>query len=258
MEYIEAKLKLTTSSVAENAKSGWMDETAIQFKYWSPSVVNKQVQDGLRMWVTGDPTRGLNWKVLAKHLRGLLPQKEYEDIGTLHYMLEDRDNVTNLVDTIPSGTKVQAARGLLDMMKTDVEGALDALPPHDGISYRQYSPANSSVYGGAINVGDYLRDAAFSATSALRISGSAGEWGQDGSTDHPKVYFIITGSSGRYISKYAQQEEGQHEVLFMDSVTFKVTKIANFRLETFFVHLAEVAAASLPLGQVIKNPYDGT
>jgi len=45
-------------------------------------------------------------------------------------------------------------------------------------------------------------------------------------------------------------------VLFEDRVIFRVTKIANFRNETFFVHVTEVQAATIGAA-VPKNPYTG-
>lgn len=200
--------------------------------------------------------------MIGKHLRGNLTDDEYEPIGTMVYLLKDQKmkdqkNSTNLVDTYSKVQKVQASKQLLDAARNDIRGALDALPAHDGVSYRQAGVANTSVYGGNVNVGDYIRDTAFWSTSALRISGSAGNWGKDGTKDKPKIYFIINGASGKYISKYAGQEKGQHEVLFKDLVTFQVTKIGNFKNETFFVYVTEIDPSTLPMGQAIKNPFNG-
>lgn len=256
MEYTEAKLKRTTASVPENAKAGVSEKLAIKYKYWSQTATNNVVQAGLRMWVTGDPARGIGWNMIGKHLRGRLQPLDYQLIGTLTYLLEDQRNVTTLEAGYTVPQRIQKGTQLLDDIRDDIRGALDALPDHDGVSYRQAGVANASVYGGLINVGDYIRDTTFWSTSALRISGSAGEWGDDGTLAHPKVYFIIDGSSGKYIAKYSGQEEGQHEVLFKDRTTFQVTNIANFRNETFFVHVTEVNPATVHVAT--KNPFNGT
>lgn len=256
--FLNDKLQAETSAAPENAQSGFTEKAALKYKYWSATATDNVVQAGLRMWVTGDPTRGIGWNMIGKHLRGRLAANEYEQIGTMTYLLADQANHTNLEPTFSAAQKIQAANAVLDAARDDIRGALDALPDHDGLSYRQAGVANSSVYGERINVGDYIRDTTFWSTSALRISGSAGNWGTDGTAEQPKVYFIITGSTGKYISKYAGQEEGQHEVLFKNLVTFQVTKIANFRKETFFVHVTEVDPATLPHNYVVKNPYDGT
>ncbi|HTW97799.1 MAG TPA: hypothetical protein VMD59_03425 [Acidimicrobiales bacterium] len=33
------------------------------------------------MWVTGDQTTGVGWKIICKHLRGQLAPAEYEQVG---------------------------------------------------------------------------------------------------------------------------------------------------------------------------------
>lgn len=258
LAFINDKLQSETSAAPENAQSGLSEKLALSYKYWAATATNNVVQAGLRMWVSGDPVRGIGWDMIGKHLRGRLAPIDYEQIGTMTYLLADQTNHTNLEPTYSQAQKIQAATALLDAARNDIRGSLDALPDHAGLSYRQAGVANSSVYGERINVGDYIRDTTFWSTSALRISGSAGTWGEDGTTAQPKVYFIITGSTGKYIAKYTGQEEGQHEVLFKNSVTFQVTKIANYRNRTFFVHVTEVDPAALPNGSVVKNPYDGT
>lgn len=106
-------------------------------------------------------------------------------------------------------------------------------------------------------MGDHIQDASFWSTSALKIDGSAGKWGAEGTEDAPRVYYIIDGHTGRYISQYAGIEEGQHEVLFKNGMVFAVMQIANYQNRTFFVHLYEVNPADLPAGTILKNPYTG-
>ncbi|MEH1940169.1 MAG: DUF4157 domain-containing protein [Nostoc sp.] len=257
IKFIDDKLNVKTNIVTENQPSGFLEKFALISKYGNATATNEVVQAGLRMWVSGDPQRGINWNMIGKHLRGRLTEDEYKQIGTLKYMLDDQNNNTDLFNTYSEAQKIQAGTQLLNEARNDIRGALDALPDHDGMSYRQAGVANTSVYGGSINVRDYIRDTTFWSTSALRISGSAGTWGEDGTTSHPKVYFIINGRTGKYIAKYSGQEKGQHEVLFKDSVTFQITKIGSFR-NTSFVHVTEVAPNALPPDQAIKNPYNGS
>lgn len=257
-QLIQSKLNLNTGDVPENAQSGWGETAALKFNYLLQTASDPVVQAGLRMWVSGDPQRGINWNMIGKHLRGRLTPAEYQQIGTMNYLLADQSNQTNLEPAYTLPQREQAGRQLLDAARNDIRGALDALPTHEGVSFRQAGVLNGTVYGGLINVGDYIRDTTFWSTSALRISGSAGGWGQDGTLANPKVYFIINGTTGKYIAKYSGQEEGQHEVLFKDLVTFQVNKIANFRNETFFVHVTEVDPATIPPGTAPKNPYNGT
>lgn len=255
MRFIEVKLKATTESVPENSPSGLYDTLLLKAKYLAQTASDDSVRNGLRMWVSGDPRRGIGWNMVGKHLRGRLSAQEYQQIGVMYHLAQDQQNGTDLANA-PSDQQEQAGRQLLDRVRDDIRGALDALPAHDGVSYRQAGVKDCSVYGGSINVGDYIRDTTFWSTSALRISGSAGTWGQDGTQQRPKVYFLIAGTTGKYIAKYAGQEEGQHEVLYKDNATFQVTKIANFRDETFFVHVSEVDPSTVPAGQA-KNPYTG-
>lgn len=256
MRFLNAKLDLTATSAPENPQSGLGEKAALSWKYWSQTATNPVVQNGLRMWVSGDPQRGINWNMIGQHLRGRLAANDYQAIGAMHHLLTDQKNHTNLAGTYLPLQQQQAGAQLLDDARDDIRGALDALPDHDGVSYRQAGVLNSSVYGGRVNVGDYISDTTFWSTSALRISGSAGGWGTDGTPEKPKVYFIITGSTGKYISKYAAQEEGQHEVLFKNNVVFRVTKIANYQGKTFFVHVTEVDPATIGAA-VPRSPYTG-
>ncbi len=257
-EHLYQKLKSGTASIAENKQSGWTESASLSWKYFNTAEVDDDVMRGLRTWVSGDPQRGVGWKMIAQHLRGSLTAEQYRLIGLQYYMLLDQKNGTNVLDTKSNYDKEQKGQQVLNESVQDLRGALDALPAHDGMSYRMAGVASGTVFGGLINVGNYVRDNAFWSTSALRISGSAGKWGEDGTQTAPKVYFIINGATGRYISKHAQQEEGQHEVLFKDRATFRVTKIANIQKATFFVYLTEVDPATLPPLTVVRNAYDGS
>jgi len=248
------KLNATTASVPENKPSGFLDSLKIKAAHALDDISDTTVRDGLRMWVSGDITRGISWNMIGKHLRGTLDDNSYKGIGYMHYDKNPSEIPQGVVVDDPMA--IQKARQVLNAARNDINGALDALPAHTSPSYRQMTVAGTNVYGGNIKVGNYIRDASFLSTSALRISGSAGNWGDDGTDTHPKAYFIINGTTGKYISKHAAQEEGQHEVLFKGNTVFQITKIANFRT-TFFVHVREVDPATLGQNPTIKNPYSG-
>ncbi|MEM9835174.1 MAG: hypothetical protein AAF828_01650 [Bacteroidota bacterium] len=249
-EYAAAKLNLTSDSVPENAAATTWETISLKYKYLGTPATSPALQSALRIWVSGDTSGAFNWKQVGDHLRGFLKDKNYEPIG---YVLFSKEG-SSINDNKSDAERVSRAKEALDAAAATVNGGLDTLPSHDGVSYRMAGVESKTVYGGKISVGDYIKDKAFWSTSALRISGSAGQWGTDGTEANPKVYFIINGSTGKYISKHAQQEEGQHEVLFKNGVPFRVTKIGNYKYATFFVYLDEVPLVD---GMVIKNPYNG-
>lgn len=256
-QQIQVALDRNVSDEPATEESGWLERVELAARYLAADTSDPAVRDGLRMWISGDPARGIGWNIVGQHLRGTLSAAEYQAVGNLHFMrLDQEQNLDGeLTAAADHNARDAAARLLLDAVANDIRGALAALPGHDGISYRQAGVANSNVYESVVNVGDVLRDTAFWSTSALRISGSAGQWGQNGTLAAPKVFFLISGSTGRYISKYAAQEAAQHEVLFSTDVCFRVTRIANYGGHTFFVELTEVP----PVGPLqAKNPYDGS
>ena len=253
--YVDQYLNGRTDAEAAHPESGLLEKARLKAGYAFADTSNPAVQAGLRMWVSGDPGLGLTWQVIGKHLRGQLTAVEYQHIGTMHYLREDQQHHTNHEPTIPPAQKEQQARQIIANAAGTIRGSLDALPSHDGVSYRQSGVASATTYGSTITIGDVIRDAAFWSTSALRISGSAGTWEADGTIARPKVFFIITGATGKYISHYAAQEEGQHEVLYKDRVCFRVDRIANYGNHTLFVNLTEVPP--VPAGAA-KNPYNGT
>ena len=253
-DHIDKYLLGTPADEPMNSESGYLDQLALKAQYVFSDTSDAGIRDGLRMWVSGDPTRGLGWNIICQHLRGLLPDDQYKVVGTMHYMIEDQRNATHDEPGKNDNERIQAARQVLDNAAQTINGSLDALPAHEGVSYRQSGVAAATTYGTTIQVGDVIRDKAFWSTSALRIKGSAGTWGTNGTLAKPKVYFLITGSTGKYISKYAAQEEGQHEVLFGNGICFRVDRIANYGNHTVFVSITEVPAVA---ANAAKNPYDG-
>lgn len=254
-DHIDKYLMGSPTDEPMNAESGYLDQLALKAKYVFSDTSDPGIRDGLRMWVSGDPTRGLGWNIICQHLRGLLPNDQYKVVGTMHYMIEDQRNHTQDEPGKNDNQRIQAARQVLDGAAHTINGSLAALPSHDDVSYRQSGVASATTYGTMIQVGDVIRDNAFWSTSALRIRGSAGTWGTNGTLAAPKVYFLITGSTGKYISKYAAQEEGQHEVLFGNGICFRVDRIANYGNHTLFVSITEVPAVGV---NAAKNPYDGS
>ncbi|MBB6253741.1 hypothetical protein [Nitrospirillum iridis] len=239
-------LTLGVGDVAESATSGLGEKMALAWRYTGADQVNDDVRAGVRTWVSGVPGTVVNWRMIGQHLRGLLPNQDYEGVGATA--------PETLTPLNPLQTNEERGRDAMAAASQRINLALAQLPAHEGPSYRQSGVANSTVYGGAIHVGDYIRDPSFVSTSALRMNGSAGDWGAPGTVQQPKAYFIIQGRTGRYISKAAQQEEGQHEVLFRNDTPFRVDRITNIRGTTFFVYVTE---AQPPQGANVKNPYNG-
>lgn len=253
LNYIDELLTKSSRSDPESAKSGFFATKSIDWSQSAPTHPDPNVQAGLRLWIAGDPAiPGLGWKPIGLFLQGRLPDDDIIGLGDTYYTFKPDPSVI-----LNNNTKKVKGTSLLNKAIADLRGALDALPAFDGKTYRQAGVLDSTVYGGKIQLNDYIKDKGFWSTSALKKDGSAGTWGSDGTTSDPKVYFIITGSSGKYINKYANLEHGQHEVLFKDSTIFQVTKIANYKEETFFVHLTEIDPATLPGGTPIKNSYSG-
>jgi len=130
MRFLNAKLELTASSAPENAQSGSGEQWALWWKYWSQTATNPVVQNGLRMWISGDPQRGINWNMIGQHLRGRLAANDYQAIGAMHHLLTDQRNNTNLAVTYLPLQQQQAGAQLLDDARADIRGALNALPDH--------------------------------------------------------------------------------------------------------------------------------
>lgn len=254
-KYIQQILATPASKDSDSKKDGYFVKR--QFIKSHPPMTEEErdpaIKQGLRIWVVGDPGRGITWKTIGLYLQGRLSAEDVRTIGMLTLLREDAEQVEQADDD----TLTARGRGTLDAAAAQLNGSLDALPAYNGVSYRQAGIASAQVYGGLIHVGDHIQDASFWSTSALKIDGSAGEWGAEGTEDAPRVYYIIDGHTGRYISQYAGIEEGQHEVLFKNGMVFAVMQIANYQNRTFFVHLYEVNPADLPAGTILKNPYTG-
>ena len=238
-------LHIRTADVAENAESGVWDKTKLKAKYAFSGDVAPGVQQGLRTWVTGNPAIGVTWQMIGKHLRNQLTPADYTALGAL--------GAPPVAPGAAPPDPAAVARARLDAAAVNITGALNTLPDHVGASFRRCA-ALPGVYGTLINVGDYISDRAFWSTSALRQGGSAGPWGQDGTALAPIVYFIVNGTSGKFISKAADQEVGQNEVLFERNTTFQVTKIINVLGQTFFVYITQAVP---PPGTAAHNPHTG-
>lgn len=257
LDFIDNLLSKFPTEDPESAKSGILDTLAIKWSQTAPANPDEQVRAGLRLWIAGDPSiPGLGWKTIGLYLQGRLSDEEIIELGDTYYAffpIVNMDDEVVLDDTM----KKAKGEGLIANAIGEIQGALDALPAFDGKSYRQSGVLDGTVFGQKITINDYIKDKGFWSTAALKVDGSAGTWGEDGTKEKPKVYYIINGSTGKYINKYAALEEGQHEVLFKNGTIFQVNKIANYRKETFFVHLTEVDPSDLDDGVVLKDPYTG-
>lgn len=214
--------------------------------------IDPTVKNGLDMWTKGDSDRGISWSVIGQHLRGRLSRPDYIMIG---YIALNKNGTWTEDKT--EDEQIQAATLSLNDVKGDINGALDALPDFEQTSYRIATCQSPAVYNTTITEGDHIKDTTFWSTSAVRgATGAASGWGVDGTDTVPKVYYIINGSSGKYIAKYSDLPAEQ-EVMFKDSVIFQVDRIANFRNVSFFVYLTEVDGTALPPNTPIKNPWTG-
>lgn len=247
---IDRILTLPAGENKESVQHGWFDKWKIISPLRNSGEIDPDVQRKLQIWIVGDPGRGIGWKAIGLYLQGRLPDEELNLIGTVALLKGGREHAGE-------DAKASSGRASLDGAIEELNEALDRLVPYRGVSYRQADVAGPNVYGGLINNGDFIQDKSFWSTSALKIDGSAGKWGVEGTEGRPRVYFIIDGFSGRYISQYAGVEEGQHEVLFKKGMIFQVRQIANHQNKTFFVHLRESNPRLLSADTLLKNPYDG-
>jgi Domain of unknown function (DUF4157)/ADP-ribosyltransferase exoenzyme len=249
--YIDEKLTRWTVS-EDKGQMGYFEKgRVVRAAMAGQPDVDPAVQQGLNMWVAGDPQRGINWNMIGKHLRGRLTEDDYANIGMLT-ALRQGDPTDDAAALRLSG------RASLTAVRDDIRAALAALPDFQGKSYRISGVQSRAVYTGTITEGDLIKDTTFWSTSVVRgASGAGAGWGQDGTDDQPKAYFIIDGTGGKYIAKYSTVE-GEQEVLFNDNAVFQVNRIVNEagKGNTFFVYISQVAVA--PAHAVIKNPFNGT
>lgn len=249
-EFIDKILYSSPSENPDSEKDGCWKKYRFTKKLPPLEHIDPEIQRKLRIWIQGDVRRGISWKSIGLYLQGRLSAVELSAIGGLAVMIAGNEEDV-AVDTAARG------EGELRSAIGELNGALDQLPAYQGVSYRQANVAGANVYGGLINVGDFIQDQSFWSTSALKIDGSAGIWGSEGTDEKPRVYFIIDGYTGRYVSQYAGVEVGQHEVLFKNGMVFHVLQIANYQNRTFIVHLKEFDPAHLHPDTPLKNPYTG-
>jgi hypothetical protein len=210
----------------------------------------------VRSWQIGDIADGVSWSTLGAHLQGRMAAGDYVDLGTGILNLRDVRNGTNIGATATDPQKTLVATQSLDRVALEVRGGLNGLPTKEGVSYRA-ATSDAGVYGSAINVGDYVKDQAFWSTSGLRLSHRNEDFGSEGTLQTPKVYYIVTGSSGVFLPQFTNKEVGVREILYKDQTIFHVDQITNYANRTIFVHVTETDPATLPLNQVTKNPWSG-
>ena len=98
---------------------------------------------------------------------------------------------------------------------------------------------------------------AFWSTSGLKLAHTGADFGSDGTLAEPKVYYIVTGSTGVFLPRFTHKEVGVREVLFKDQALFQVNRITNYANRTIFVHVTEINPATLVVAPVTKNPWSG-
>lgn len=246
LRYIEDKQK-NGPNVLDKVVMGFLEKWRIGQGFSNQPKIDEAVKKGLNMWVVGDTERGVNWQMIGSHLRGRLKDKDYELIGRLTIMKTNQRE--------PEQAKlIELGRQVMESVRGDIRAALDKLPDFRGHSYRISGVEDMSVYTSKIKKGDLIKDTTFWSTAAVRgASGAAGDWGKAGTEAKPKAYFIIDGSSGKYIAKYSKVE-GEREVLFKDHTIFEVDRIVKLD-NTFYVYIREVG--NVPQSTTVKNYYNG-
>lgn len=262
-KHILRHLKRKASNDPEKGNSGWYakwrfdadhapaDKTGLT--QVGPTVtapvhptVEQAAAIGVRAWQAGDIINKINWKTVGLHLQGRMPDQDYVDHAVL----------VPGTDLLDRNGKILAVKAAIDAVAQGVRDGLDDLTAYVGSSYRAATVA-PGVLGSSINVGDLIKDASFWSTSALKLSHKGVDFGADGTVDAPRVYYIITGSSGVFLPQYTNFEAGVREVLFKDQTIFRVQKIHNYHHATYFVHVQEVNPAVLPPAPVTKNSWTG-
>jgi hypothetical protein len=210
----------------------------------------------VRSWQIGDIVDGVSWSTLGHHLQGRMTPADYVRLGD--GLLARRDLATGqnnqALATAPQ--KEQLARGCCQRVAQEIRVGLNSLPVTPGVSYRA-ATAGIDVYGTKIVPNDLIKDMSFWSTAALRASHTGMDFGSEGTLVAPKVYYIVTGSTGVFLPKYTNKETGVREILYKDQTIFHVDKITNYADRTFFVWITEVNPAGLPAGTVTKNPWSG-
>lgn len=211
---------------------------------------------GVRGWQIGDIVDSVSWSTLGRHMQGRMSADDYVELGDGILQARDLKNVTDFHAHADDAQKSLVANQALARVQGEVRGGLNGLPAEPGVSYRA-ATARPGVYGSSINVGDCVKDMSFWSTAALKMPHTGADFGSEGTLLTPKVYYIITGSTGVYLPRYTNREVGVHEVLYRDQTIFRVNQITNYGGRTFFVHVTEVDPANLPAAQVTKNPWSG-
>lgn len=257
---ITKKLLADGPNVPEKEAMGFFEKRTAKAAVGGQPDVDPALVAAINIWVVGNPQTGVVWSALGNHLRGKIDISGYRDFGIQSYMLlapPQQLIFDNANPTEPGLTMayVALAKAAFTVAAQHLRAGLGNLPDFGGTSYRQSNLADNTVFNGKVATNDLIMDKTFWSTSILRgAGGAAGNWDSIGSIDHPIVYFVITGTTGKYIAKYAQTE-GEQEVLFNDRVVFNVDRIVNLKNATFFVYLTEVPPP--PGGTVIKNPFTG-
>jgi hypothetical protein len=211
---------------------------------------------GVRSWQVGDLTDSISWSTLGNHMQGRISAAKYIQLGHDLQGLHDLKNGTNLQGTLSDLQKTQLAQNALARVEGEVRGGVNGLPQREGVSYRAATSA-PGVFGGAIQVGDLIKDMAFWSTAALPMPHLGIDFCSEGTTGTPKAYFIVTGSSGVFLPRFTNTEVGVREVLYPDQTIFRVTQITNYAKRTYFVHVTEQDPATLGLNPATKNPWSG-
>lgn len=140
-KYIQQILATPASKDSDSKKDGYFVKR--QFIKSHPPMTEEErdpaIKQGLRIWVVGDPGRGITWKAIGLYLQGRLSAEDVRTIGMLTLLREDAEQAAHADDD----TLTARGRGTLDAAAAQLNGSLDALPAYNGVSYRQAGIASA-------------------------------------------------------------------------------------------------------------------
>lgn len=244
--------------VAEREPMGYFEKRSALGAVDGLDDVDPALVAAINIWVVGAPATGIGWSALGNHMRGMIDLAGYRQFGamvSLQLPAAAQLLLTQTLEPALTMAYVQMGQAALGVAQQTLANGLGQLPDFNGTSYRKSKLANQDVFAQHIHVGDHIRDEAFWSTSIFRGGGAAAAgWGDIGSQQHPVVYFVIHGQTGKYIQPYSQIQ-GEQEVLFQAQTTFQVERIVNFNRITYFVYIRETPAPGF--GTPVFNPFNG-
>jgi hypothetical protein len=216
-----------------------------------PRVTQADVRE-INNWVKG------GWSTMNRHLFGAEDPKDVAARGAVLAQVEPTfsaavpaSDQTRILDQIRKQKWEMDVRSRVEGLGT----ALEKLPKFQGHTFRQASCRDRTVFGSAIRPGDLIRYKGFFATSMLRGAEGAGGGEEAWGRTQDKVYFDVSGVTGRDLGPYQQDLSGEREVLYPANSVFEVKAIES-RNGAFFVIIQQVLV--VPEGATVRDPWDGS